>query len=717
MYYATSDSRDFDKFNNPNTLIIKNVTGTCHGIGSSGGSGSVDTSNLVSKLDPNEQEMTGPLKLPNVTLTDYDPNGILDLDLNSAIHALDDKTINQTVTNKITEFDNTVKASTGDFDLLTNDSGVTIDMSGGDVAINGTTVTIKGTDVIDELDTKVSGTDTADQTIVSNLTLTDNTKKISANLETAAITVDGTFLRIRDSLGTVLFQLANFPSCLINGDTTIAGELQIYHPTESLISIKANTKFYNFKVNSAGTFVLDSFPNGVLMSHEITADEIKFYKTVTTTKTGNFTDDQEFIPKSYADNVRSALEAQITGVSTSLGDKISKTDTLPQSMTSTLHITNNTASTNPAQGALRVQGGMGIVGKIFNADGISTEGDLNVGGIFQTYGTYGLISAVSADLDDNGISTASTFDSTSYPYNAFDQIINTFWQSGQNTYQQGTNNYLGSVSTIVDGVAQLGEWVQIALKNILLTDKISLRATNKAPLSWVLAGSMDGSTWFTLKDETNVQLTGTYYDATFPTTKTKYVRLIVRLVKNDNFPRVIVDNIDIYGTPTLTIEDGVLSGEINASTIHSGFIRTHHLIADNVITDYVDSPNVSKIAKISFPRNQNNSALGFYNDDYIGLGWDGSRDFRVRIQSSSYTGVYASGIVPEDSALYQNGTKNRLLTSGFQIFFRINAGTTGFVMFDITSSDDDNFPAYKVIFRINTATTTDIVNCIVERYG
>lgn len=74
MYYATSDSRDFDKFNNPNTLIIKNVTGGCthassSDSGSGGGGGTVDTSNLVSKLDANEQVLIGPLRAPQLSST------------------------------------------------------------------------------------------------------------------------------------------------------------------------------------------------------------------------------------------------------------------------------------------------------------------------------------------------------------------------------------------------------------------------------------------------------------------------------------------------------------------------------------------------------------------------------------------------------------------------------------------------------------------------
>ena len=148
--------------------------------------------------------------------------------------------------------------------------------------------------------TKVSKTDTSDQSIVSNLTLTDNTKKITANLETATITLDGTFLRIKDSVGNIIFSLANFPSCSIDADTSINGELLVYHPTDSIVSIKANTKFYNFKVNNAGVFVFDSFPSGILMTHDETSDDIEFYKTVKTTKTtGSFTDDAEFIPKVY----------------------------------------------------------------------------------------------------------------------------------------------------------------------------------------------------------------------------------------------------------------------------------------------------------------------------------------------------------------------------------------------------------------------------------
>jgi hypothetical protein len=85
------------------------------------------------------------------------------------------------------------------------------------------------------------------------------------------------------------------------------------------------------------------------------------------------TNPQDVATKKFVDD-------SISGVLVNVDDKISKTDVAAQSMASTLQITNNTPSADPATGALRIQGGMGIIGKIFSADDISTEGDLNVDG-------------------------------------------------------------------------------------------------------------------------------------------------------------------------------------------------------------------------------------------------------------------------------------------------------------------------------------------------
>ena len=324
---------------------------------------------LNGSLDMNANNITNVNNINGI-----DPDQIT---LNSdSITTLQDKTQNQTAIAGVTTM-------TGDLDMnlnnILNVGKITAsDFESDNIISYDTTVQ---TLIVSDAN-KLSKTDTTDQSILSNLTLTDNTKKISANLETATITLDGTFLRIKDSVGNIIFSLANFPSCSIDADTSINGELLVYHPTDSIVSIKANTKFYNFKVNNAGVFVFDSSTSGILMTHDETSDEIEFHKTVKTTKTtGNFTDDAEFIPKLYVDNVKTALESQITGVSNSLGDKISKTDITAQSMASTLFITNNTQSTNTTQGALRIQGGMGIVGNINCAENITTEGDITVGNL------------------------------------------------------------------------------------------------------------------------------------------------------------------------------------------------------------------------------------------------------------------------------------------------------------------------------------------------
>lgn len=88
------------------------------------------------------------------------------------------------------------------------------------------------------------------------------------------------------------------------------------------------------------------------------------------------------------------------------------------------------------------------------------------------------------------------------------------WATGSETeYNGGAGySYTGSTSSVVDGSAVAGEWLQIKLPCTIAISAYELYAfgnayLNASPRSWILAGSTDGSTWTQLDARTDMQWT------------------------------------------------------------------------------------------------------------------------------------------------------------------------------------------------------------------
>jgi hypothetical protein len=86
------------------------------------------------------------------------------------------------------------------------------------------------------------------------------------------------------------------------------------------------------------------------------------------------------------------------------------------------------------------------------------------------------------------------------------------WASSSASYTSGTNLYTGGVSTTVNNIAYLGEWLQIQVPNAVNISSFVIAPQtpvyiNRTPTRFVLAGSKDGSTWSAL----HIQSTNTVF--------------------------------------------------------------------------------------------------------------------------------------------------------------------------------------------------------------
>lgn len=117
--------------------------------------------------------------------------------------------------------------------------------------------------------------------------------------------------------------------------------------------------------------------------------------------------------------------------------------------------------------------------------------------------------AVSGAFYGNGsyvVSASSVNNATDFaPWKAFDKIIaDQTWVSAAGTYTSGVPS---SPTTTVSGVSRVGSWLQIQLPSPIILKRYQINQRpylNEYIVSFVLAGSSDGSSWNTLDIQTNL---------------------------------------------------------------------------------------------------------------------------------------------------------------------------------------------------------------------
>ena len=168
-----------------------------------------------------------------------------------------------------------------------------------------------------------------------------------------------------------------------------------------------------------------------------------------------------------------------------------------------------------------------------------------------------------AALTQNASSTATVSASTTFPshplpggfepFKAFDRDASTFWHSDGTSYNASTGVYTGALSTTANGVSYSGEWLQVQLPFAIILRYFTLTgrtnfSTTRAPRSFVILGSVNGSTWDLVHEETNIN-NWSNAAQTFvvlrATNTYMYYRIVVRQVGNTDSGGSGQDNVQI----------------------------------------------------------------------------------------------------------------------------------------------------------------------------
>jgi hypothetical protein len=144
----------------------------------------------------------------------------------------------------------------------------------------------------------------------------------------------------------------------------------------------------------------------------------------------------------------------------------------------------------------------------------------------------------SASMTVNGktysVTVSSQIDQFQASQNAFDGNPNSRWQSAPQRYDPAYGLYRGTVTTTVSGTAVLGEWIQLQMPVPLVVTSYTMSSANKCLASWVLAGSADGVSWYTLDERSGIAASvwnntaANTFTLTAPQVEASYMRLILR---------------------------------------------------------------------------------------------------------------------------------------------------------------------------------------------
>jgi hypothetical protein len=139
---------------------------------------------------------------------------------------------------------------------------------------------------------------------------------------------------------------------------------------------------------------------------------------------------------------------------------------------------------------------------------------------------------------------------------AFDKAVGNSWTSLMSNYTPATGAYSNSMSTTINGVPYSGEWLQIQLPVAVSLQSYSIQsggtvAYQQTPNTWVLAGSLDGTTWSLMDYRQSYSYTGPaqvqYFNVYNSYPFTTY-RLVVTSVQPGNLGAVVIGELRLFGT-------------------------------------------------------------------------------------------------------------------------------------------------------------------------
>jgi hypothetical protein len=203
-----------------------------------------------------------------------------------------------------------------------------------------------------------------------------------------------------------------------------------------------------------------------------------------------------------------------------------------------------------------------VAGGTFPIQGFSTAATQSTNQFTQTLTGYPFTGSYTANC-----SSFTSSSGTEQPWRCFDKNNNgTWWTTNEGSYSTSTGLYTAGVySTTISGSAYSGEWIQIQLPAaIILTSYTIYNASSwnkRAPNTFKLAGSNDGTTWTLVDTQTGItswasSTTSLTFTPSAQTIAYAYYRLCVNQVQvNADFGYLSIGELVLNGTVPSLAQD------------------------------------------------------------------------------------------------------------------------------------------------------------------
>jgi hypothetical protein len=274
------------------------------------------------------------------------------------------------------------------------------------------------------------------------------------------------------------------------------------------------------------------------------------------------------------------------------------------------------------------------------------------------------------------VTVSSQTDQFQQSFFAFDNNANSRWQSASQRYDAAYGVYYGPNTTTVSGASVAGEWIQLKIPMGLVVTSYTMSSVNKCLASWLLAGSIDGVTWFKIDERSGISATvwnntaqNTYSVDTQPPTTT-HLRLILRATTGSG-----AIGGDIFSLTELRFAGTIIGGTNRNVRVLDNLICASNLYAPRITCSNFLMSNAISLSNVSCS-----------NLTVSGGTIDGGTNKNIKIQNDLFcaSNLYApritcSNFLMSNDVALSNVSCSNLTVSGTLIAPSINATLTGSV--------------------------------------
>jgi hypothetical protein len=257
------------------------------------------------------------------------------------------------------------------------------------------------------------------------------------------------------------------------------------------------------------------------------------------------------------------------------------------------------------------------------------------------------------------VTASGQFNTTYLPQYAFNDAT-THWRTL--ALYHGTTGYTGAKTTITTNAGSInGEWIQLQTPNTIIVNRYDITASTVSttyPKTWYLVGSIDGTTWTSIDNQTNITWSSSEKKSFSFSSTTAYnrYRLIItqKSGTSTTLESIYVNLLSFFSEQTLTAK---IPKAIDSASLINGTAPTSAYIIETDVGVSIDTTAFPVTATVT-------TVMGLLDSDYSSFTkWES----KERLYTATSDGVAAN-------ITLQMPNQAQLLSYSFQITSYMSEG-------------------------------------------